>query len=236
MKLELIRENIFKLLENETKFNQGDTVTTQKDGDGTVLLAKHPYYSIQLNSTGVTKSYHFTDLNASEPIESEFGKYELEEIIVNNPTKFDYETWRNMMVSKKPSIVINILKIYGFNSIMSLPEFFKKSTTQEIAKTYKEVSKLEDWSINEIIVNKPVKKIDIVNNRLSDSDINKLDLKNKLGIIKIYRNHITLTPLYDDDEYNLKFISDKLNRIGIKHNVININNYGPGIKISSKYY
>lgn len=83
MKLNILRENIFRLLEEETKFNQRDTITTQKDGDGIVLLAKHPYYSIQLNNTGVTKSYHFTDLNSSEPIENEFGKYELDEITVN---------------------------------------------------------------------------------------------------------------------------------------------------------
>jgi hypothetical protein len=78
-----IRENIFRLLEEETKFNEGDTVTTQKDGDGIIQLSKHPYYSIKLDTTGITKSYHFTELVASEPIESEFGKYELDEIKVN---------------------------------------------------------------------------------------------------------------------------------------------------------
>jgi hypothetical protein len=81
MNKKILRENIFQLLEDETKFNEGDTVSSSKDGDGTVLLAKHPYYSVQLNSTGVTKSYHFTDLTESEPIESEFGKYDLEESV-----------------------------------------------------------------------------------------------------------------------------------------------------------
>jgi hypothetical protein len=82
MDLKILRENIFRLLEEETKFNEGDTVTTQKDGDGIIQLSKHPYYSIKLNTTGITKSYHFNELVASEPIESEFGKYELNEIKV----------------------------------------------------------------------------------------------------------------------------------------------------------
>jgi hypothetical protein len=89
MDLKILRENIFRLLEEETKFNEGDTVTTQKDGDGIIQLSKHPYYSIKLNTTGITKSYHFTDLVASEPIESEFGKYELNESPSDKIIKLD---------------------------------------------------------------------------------------------------------------------------------------------------
>lgn len=194
MKLELIRENIFKLLENETKFNQGDTVTTQKDGDGIILLAKHPYYSIQLNNTGVTKSYHFTDLNTSEPIESEFGKYELDEITVKNPTKLDYETWRKMMVSKSPTSVFKILEDYKFDNSMSLPVFFNGSTPQEIAKTYTEVSKLENWSkenINESPLDKIVKLDGIltVDEDIFLTDILS-DIRSLTGITTVRNNDI----------------------------------------------
>ncbi len=85
----LIRETIFRLLEEETKYNQGDTINTLKDGEGIVQVSKHPYYSVQLNSTGITKSYHYSELLPVEPIESEFGKYDidgLEEITINSPT------------------------------------------------------------------------------------------------------------------------------------------------------
>jgi hypothetical protein len=98
MDLKILRENIFRLLEEETKFNEGDTVTTQKDGDGIIQLSKHPYYSIKLNTTGITKSYHFTDLVASEPIESEFGKYELDEIkVVPVRPKIDREELKKLI-------------------------------------------------------------------------------------------------------------------------------------------
>lgn len=72
-----IRESIYKLLEEQTKFQPGDTVSTSKDGEGSIVLSKHPYYSVKLDTTGVTKSYHFTELQQVEPTESEFGKYDI---------------------------------------------------------------------------------------------------------------------------------------------------------------
>lgn len=77
MKKQQIRESIYKLLEEQTKFQPGDTVSTSKDGEGSIVLSKHPYYSVKLDTTGVTKSYHFTELQQVEPTESEFGKYDI---------------------------------------------------------------------------------------------------------------------------------------------------------------
>lgn len=73
-----LRENIFKILEEQTMFQPGDTVSSPKDGDGVVVLSKHPYYSVKSDSTGVTNSYHFDELQETEPIESEFGKYDID--------------------------------------------------------------------------------------------------------------------------------------------------------------
>lgn len=108
--IQFLRENIIRLLEEETKYNPGDTVDTQ-DGTGIVQLSKHPYYSVKLDSTGVTKSFHFTKLQESEPIESEFGKYdidnednsleqgldELQEIKINPPGKIpNFQTFEDI--------------------------------------------------------------------------------------------------------------------------------------------
>jgi hypothetical protein len=141
---QFIRENIYRLLEEETKFQPGDVVETQKDGTGIVRLSKHPYYSVQLDSTGVTKTFHFNELQPSEPIESEFGKYEIDEIKVKKP-QLDFETWKKMIISKTPSLVFDILKPYGFEGSTTLSGMFKQLTPQEAAKTYNEVSKLDDW-------------------------------------------------------------------------------------------
>lgn len=71
----LIREYIYKLLENSTISYEGDKVLT-KDGEGVIRLPKHPFYSVTIDDTGVTNSYHYTDI---EVLDKEYGKYELED-------------------------------------------------------------------------------------------------------------------------------------------------------------
>jgi hypothetical protein len=57
----LIRESIERLLEEDVKFAEGETVKTTDGKKGEITLAKHPFYAIAL-SDGSTRSYHFSDL------------------------------------------------------------------------------------------------------------------------------------------------------------------------------
>ena len=57
----LLREEIERLLEEDTKFAEGEKVKTNDGKEGEISLSKHPFYAIKL-SDGSTKSYHFSDL------------------------------------------------------------------------------------------------------------------------------------------------------------------------------
>ena len=58
----LIREAIEKVASVTSKFSIGDKVTT-KDGDmAKVTMAEHPFYTVELESTGTTKSFSFKEL------------------------------------------------------------------------------------------------------------------------------------------------------------------------------
>ncbi len=72
----LIRETIYKLLEQDSKFSEGDVVKTNHGEEGVIVLAKHPYYSVTLDDTGVTKSYHHDELRKTEEF---YGKYDTSE-------------------------------------------------------------------------------------------------------------------------------------------------------------
>lgn len=99
----LIREAIVNLLEEDSKFSEGDAVTTKEGDKGVVTFGKHPFYAVKLDNTGTTHSYHFSDLEldpTASPEGMDFGKYdttepeqpqepELREIKVNNPIKKD---------------------------------------------------------------------------------------------------------------------------------------------------
>lgn len=74
--IKLIRETVFKLLEQDEKFSEGDVVKTNKGDEGVIALAKHPYYSVTLDETGVTETFHYTDLEKQEEF---YGKYDTSE-------------------------------------------------------------------------------------------------------------------------------------------------------------
>lgn len=92
----IIREAIYKLLEEETKFSEGDRVIDQDGAYGTISLAKHPYYAVKLDSNGATQSYHFTNLTKDET-ESDFGKYD---------TSTDFSTEEPIIESAPSEIII----------------------------------------------------------------------------------------------------------------------------------
>ena len=61
----LIREAIEQVFEAEIKYNVGDRVeidSSANGGIGTVEVAAHPTYAIKFDQTGITDSYHFSDL------------------------------------------------------------------------------------------------------------------------------------------------------------------------------
>ena len=45
-----------------SKFSIGDKVTTVDGDTALVTMAEHPFYTVELESTGTTKSYSFSDL------------------------------------------------------------------------------------------------------------------------------------------------------------------------------
>ena len=57
----LLREEIERLLEEDTKFAEGEKVKTTDGKKGEISLSKHPFYAIKMDD-GSTKSYHFSDL------------------------------------------------------------------------------------------------------------------------------------------------------------------------------
>ena len=87
LNISFLRETIFRLLEEETKYQPGDKVSS-KDGEGVVRLSKHPYYSVTIDSTGVTKSFHFNEIEKIEGEDGEFGKYDINESSSENLIKF----------------------------------------------------------------------------------------------------------------------------------------------------
>ena len=58
----LIREAIENIANISSKFSVGDIVTTKDRDKATVTMAEHPFYTVELESTGTTKSFSFTEL------------------------------------------------------------------------------------------------------------------------------------------------------------------------------
>ena len=58
----LIREVIENVVNISSKFSINDKVTTVDGDTATVTMAEHPFYTVELEETGITKSYNFKDL------------------------------------------------------------------------------------------------------------------------------------------------------------------------------
>jgi hypothetical protein len=58
----LIREAIEKVADVTAKYSIGDKVTTVDGDTATVTMAEHPFYTVELEATGTTKSFNFKDL------------------------------------------------------------------------------------------------------------------------------------------------------------------------------
>ena len=58
----LIREAIENVAGVSAKFSVGDKVTTVDGDTAQVTMAEHPFYTVELEATGTTKSFNFKDL------------------------------------------------------------------------------------------------------------------------------------------------------------------------------
>tara|TARA_Y100000361_G_scaffold68544_1_gene60446 strand:+ start:2401 stop:3186 length:786 start_codon:yes stop_codon:yes gene_type:complete len=58
----LIREAIENIANLSSKFSVGDKVTTVDGDTAMVTMAEHPFYTVELEATGTTKSFSFSDL------------------------------------------------------------------------------------------------------------------------------------------------------------------------------
>ena len=57
----LIREAIENVAGVTAKFSVGDKVTTVDGDTADITMAEHPFYTVELEATGTTKSYNFKD-------------------------------------------------------------------------------------------------------------------------------------------------------------------------------
>lgn len=106
------------------------------------------------------------------------------------------------------------------------------------------IEKSKNFLLNEIKVNNPSPRIDIIQNQNHKSYgiIPNLYL-NKIGIelepeyhfgVRLFKNHLEFNPLSTNEKYIQK-VSNILNSKGIKNDII-IRNRTTQIKILSKYY
>jgi len=58
----LIREAIEDTIKQQSSFKIGDKVTTVDGDTATITMVEHPFYTVELESTGTTKSFQFKDL------------------------------------------------------------------------------------------------------------------------------------------------------------------------------
>ena len=58
----LIREVIENVANISSKFSVGDKVTTVDGDTANVTMAEHPFYTVEIEETGITKSFNFKDL------------------------------------------------------------------------------------------------------------------------------------------------------------------------------
>ena len=58
----LIREAIENVANVTSKFSVGDKVTTVDGDTAKVTMVEHPFYTVELEETGTTKSFNFKDL------------------------------------------------------------------------------------------------------------------------------------------------------------------------------
>lgn len=121
--INLIRESVYSLLEEFTEFSEGSEVITMEDGEGIVNLSKHPYYSIKLHNTGVTKSFHYNQL---KPKEEDFGKYDINESEGDEIVHLDGILVCDTTIKPLGSLLSDIRSILGVTIVRNEDRFDNK--------------------------------------------------------------------------------------------------------------
>ena len=120
----LIREAIEKVFEAEIKYNVGDRVeidSSENGGIGTVELASHPNYAIKFDQTGITDSYHFSDLRPFDDGEEAEKDKDID-------TGLDENVNKNSSISlgTQPSIsILKPVKMVSLKKLLNESDFEK---------------------------------------------------------------------------------------------------------------
>lgn len=96
----LIREAIEDTVKQQSSFNIGDKVTTVDGNTATITMAEHPFYTVELESTGTTKSYAFKDIApfVEKEIEPQQEGFLLKENVNVSPgLEFHYKNKLNLL-------------------------------------------------------------------------------------------------------------------------------------------
>lgn len=120
---QIIYESIYSLLEEFTEFKEGDSVKISGGGDGIINLSKHPYYSVKLNSTGVTKSYHISKLKEKP---QDFGKYDINESDEGDIIFLDGILISDTTIQNLGSLLSDIRSILGVTIVRNEDKFDNK--------------------------------------------------------------------------------------------------------------
>lgn len=120
---QIIYESIYKLLEEFTEFNEGDNVSTRENGNGIINLSKHPYYSVRLSDTGVTKSFHYNQL---KPKSEDLGKYDINESEGDEIIFLDGILISDTTIQTLGSLLSDIRSILGVTIVRSEDKFDNK--------------------------------------------------------------------------------------------------------------
>jgi len=96
----LIREAIEDTIKQQTVFSIGDKVTTVDGDTATVTMVEHPFYTVELESTGTTKSFQFKDLApfVEKEVEPQNEGFLLKENVNVSPgLEFHYKNKLNLL-------------------------------------------------------------------------------------------------------------------------------------------
>lgn len=203
----LIKEQLYNLLEDITKYQPGDDVRTI-EGDGTILLSKHPYYSVKLKSNGSTKPFHISKIK-----EQDFGKYNINESETEDIIESDFVVIMNTTNSHIGSILSDIRSIEGITIVRNDDVFNNNDYKNENYKTSLHI-KIDPYPFKGLENSKVIQLIS--KEMMKIPEIKKANPKSNLPSKKI-RSSIPVKSIDDllEGKTKIKIIKKKLNEIKI---------------------
>ena len=120
----LIREAIEQVFEAEIKYNVGDRVeidSSENGGIGTIKMVSHPNYAIKFDQTGITDSYHFSDLRPFDDEEEDEKNKDIDTGLdesINNISLASLDT-------QSPISILRHSKMISLKSLLNESDFEK---------------------------------------------------------------------------------------------------------------